>query len=176
MCIKDCIKYIYICCCSVTQSCLTLCNPWTAAHQASLSLTISRSLLKLMSIESVMPSNHLILSHPLLLPSVFPSIRVFSNELTHHIRWPKYWSCSFSISPSNEDTQTRINIDNYSFIHSSGFVFGNLNELFGQPYSYTNKMLFVIDLKCNFNWVSWIFSGIPPSRHLCVVFLLHPLG
>ena len=102
MCIKDCIKYIYICCCSVTQSCLTLCNPWTAAHQASLSLTISRSLLKLMSIESVMPSNHLILSHPLLLPSVFPSIRVFSNELTHHIRWPKYWSFSFSISSTNE--------------------------------------------------------------------------
>ena len=100
MCIKDCIKYIYICCCSVTQSCLTLCNPWTAAHQASLSLTISRSLLKLMSIESVMPSNHLILSHPLLLPSVFPSIRVFSNESVLHIRWPKYWS--FSISPSSE--------------------------------------------------------------------------
>ena len=77
-------------------------TPWTAARQASLSFTISRSLLKLMSIESVMPSNHLILCHPILLPSVFPSIRVFSNELTLHIRWPKYWSFSFSISPSNE--------------------------------------------------------------------------
>ena len=78
-------------------------TPWTAAPQASLSITISRSLLKLMSIESVMPSNHLILCHPLLLlPSVFPSIRVFSNESVLHIRWPKYWSFSFSISPSSE--------------------------------------------------------------------------
>ena len=76
---------------------------WTAARQASLSITSSQSLLKLMSIESVMPSNHLILCHPLLLsPSVFPSIRVFSNESVLCIRWPKYWSFSFSISPSNE--------------------------------------------------------------------------
>ena len=76
---------------------------WTAAHQASLSITNSQSLLKLMSIKSVMPSNHLILCCPFLLPpSVFPSIRVFSNELALHIRWPKYWSFSFSISPSNE--------------------------------------------------------------------------
>ena len=78
-------------------------TPWTTARQASLSITNSRSLLKLMSIASVMPSNHLILWHPLLLlPSIFPSIRVFSNELVLHIRWPKYWSFSFSISPSNE--------------------------------------------------------------------------
>ena len=78
-------------------------TPWTTAHQASLSFTIPQSLLKLMPIESVMPSNHLILCHPLLLlPSIFPSIRVFSNELALHIRWPKYWSFSFSISPSNE--------------------------------------------------------------------------
>ena len=78
-------------------------NPWTAARQASLSITNSRSLLKLMSIESVMPSNHLIFCNPLLLPpSIFPSIRVFSNESVLHIRWPKYWSFSFSISPSNE--------------------------------------------------------------------------
>ena len=76
--------------------------PWTAACQASLSITNSWSLLKLMSIESVMPSNHLILCHPLLLPSIFPSIKVFSNESVLHIRWPKYWSFSFSISPSNE--------------------------------------------------------------------------
>ena len=75
----------------------------TAAHQASLSFTISRSLLKLTSIESVMPSNHLILCHPLLLlPSFFPSIRVFSNELALHITWPEYWNFSLSISPSNE--------------------------------------------------------------------------
>ena len=86
---------------SVAQSCLPLCDPWTAAHQASLSITNSRSLLKLISIESVMPSNHLILCcHFLLLP--FPSIRVFSNESVLCIRWPKYWSFSFNISPSNE--------------------------------------------------------------------------
>ena len=78
-------------------------NPWTAALQASLSVTNSRSLSKLMSIELVMPSNHLILCHPLLfLPSMFPSNRVFSSESVLHIRWPKYWSFSFSISPSNE--------------------------------------------------------------------------
>ena len=81
----------------------SLAAPWTAARQASLSITNSRSLLKLMSIESVMPSNHLILCQPLLLlPSIFPSIRVFSNEPTLHVRWPKYWSFSFSISLSNE--------------------------------------------------------------------------
>ena len=77
-------------------------TPWIVAHQASLSITKSRSLLKLMSIESVLPSNHLILCRPLFLPSTFPSIRVFSNESVLHIRWPKYWSFSFSISPSNE--------------------------------------------------------------------------
>ena len=78
-------------------------TPWTAARQASLSITNSLSPPKPMSIESVMPSNHLILCRPLLfLPSVFPSIRVFSNESALHIRWPKYWSFSFSISPSNE--------------------------------------------------------------------------
>ena len=78
-------------------------TPWTATCQATLSIINSWSMLKLMSIESVMPSNHLILCHPLLLlPSVFPSIRVFSNESALHIRWPKYWSLSFSISPSNE--------------------------------------------------------------------------
>ena len=87
----------------VAQSCLTLCDPWTAAHQASLSVTNSQSLLKLMSIESVMPSNHLILCRPLLLPpSIFPSIRVFSNESVLRIRWPKYCRFSFSLSPSSE--------------------------------------------------------------------------
>ena len=78
-------------------------TPWTAAHQASLSITNSQSLLKLMSIKSVMPFNHLILYRPLLLPpSIFPRIRVFSNKSVLHIRWPKLWSFSFSISPSNE--------------------------------------------------------------------------
>ena len=79
-------------------------TPWTAARQASLSITISWSLLKLMSIESVMPSNHLILCRPLLLLcSIFPNVRIFSNKSALHIRWPKYWSFSFNISPSNED-------------------------------------------------------------------------
>ena len=97
------LHYCFCCCCSVPQSCSTLSTPWSTAHQTSLSFTISRSLLKLMSIESVMPSNHLFLCCPLLpLPSIFPSNRVFSNELALHIRWPKYWNFSFSISPSNE--------------------------------------------------------------------------
>ena len=91
------------CCCSVTQSCLTLCNPMDCS---TLGLPVHHqlpSLLKHISIESVMLSNHLILCHPILLPpSIFLSIRVFSNESVLHIRWPKYWSLSFSISPSNE--------------------------------------------------------------------------
>ena len=88
---------------SVQFSSRLFATPWIAACQASVSITNSRSLLKLMSIESVMPSNHLIFCRPLLLPpSVFPSIRVFSSESVLHIRWPKYWSFSSSISPSNE--------------------------------------------------------------------------
>ena len=85
-------------------SCVRLfATPWTVACQASLSITNSQSLLKLMSVKSVMPSNRLILCHPfLLLPSIFPSIRVFSNESVLRLRWPKYWNFSFSISPSNE--------------------------------------------------------------------------
>ena len=92
------------CCCSFTKSCLTLCDPVDyKVYQASLSLTISQRLPKFISIELVMPSNHLILCHPLfLLPSIFPSFRVFSNQSVLHIRWPKYWSFSFSTSPSNE--------------------------------------------------------------------------
>ena len=88
---------------SVAQSCLTLWTPWIAARQASLSITKSWSSLKLTSIELVMPSSHLIFCHPLLLlPSIPPSIRVFSNESTLHMRWPKYWSFSFSTIPSKE--------------------------------------------------------------------------
>ena len=107
--------------------------PWTAARWASLSITSSRSLLKLMSIESVMPSNHLILCHPLLLPpSIVPSIRVFSNKSVLSIRWPKYWSFSFSISLSNEysglwcrkelDTTERLSLSLFFFnlLHYNG--------------------------------------------------------
>ena len=87
--------------CSFAKSGLTV-TPWSTAHQASLSFSISQSLLKLFSIESVMPSSYLILCSLLLPPSIFPSIRVFSNESVLCFRWPKYWSFSFSISPSNE--------------------------------------------------------------------------
>ena len=99
--------------CSVAQLCPTFVTPWIVACQASLPFIISQSLLKLMSIELVMPSNHLFLCHPLfLLTSIFPSTRVFSNELTLCIRWPKFWSFSFSISPSNEySVSTSFRID-----------------------------------------------------------------
>ena len=91
-------------------------TPWIAAHQASLSITDSRSSPKLMSIESVMPSSHLILCHPLLLPAVPPSIRVFSNESTLRMRWPKYWSFSLSISPSNAEFQRIARRDKKAFL------------------------------------------------------------
>ena len=97
------VTFIFLQFSSVAQSCPKFATPWTAACQASLSITNSRSPLKLMSIELVMPSNHCILCLPLLLlPSMFPSIRVFSNESILCIRWPKYWSFTFNISPSNE--------------------------------------------------------------------------
>ena len=101
---------------------------WTAASQASLSITNSRSLPKLMSIEAVMPSCHLILCHPLLLlPSIFPSIRVFSNESGLHTRWPKYWSFSFNISPSNEHSGLSLGWTGWIFLQSKGLsrVFSN---------------------------------------------------
>ena len=96
-------------------------TPWTAAHQSSLSITNSQSLLKLMSIKSVMPSNHLILCHPLLLPSIFPSTRVFSSESALHIRWPEYWSFSFSISPFKEYSgMISFRIDRFDFLAVQG--------------------------------------------------------
>ena len=97
-------------------------TPCTAAHQASLTITNFRSLLKLMPIDLVMPSNYLILCHPLfLLPSIFPSIRVFSNESALHIRWPKYWSFSFSISPSDECLElTLFRTDRFDFLSFQG--------------------------------------------------------
>ena len=122
----------YLCMISLVQllSCVWLfATPWTAPCQASLSITNSQSLLKLMSIESVMPSNHLILCRPRLLPpSIFPSIRVFANESVLHIRWPKYWSFSFSISPSNEYSGLiSFRIDWFDLLAVQGFsgVFSN---------------------------------------------------
>ena len=107
-------------------------TPWTAVRQASLSFTISQSLLKLMSIELIMQSNRLILCHPLLfLPSVFPNIRVFSNELALCIRWPKYWSFSFSLSPSNDYSGLiSFRIDLFDLLA----IQGTLKSLF-QPHS-----------------------------------------
>ena len=109
---------------SVAQLCLTLYDPWTAARQASLSFTNSQSLLKCMSIESVMPSIHVILCHPLLfLPSIFPSIRVFSNGSVLHIRWPEYWSFSFSITPSNEYSELiSFRIDCFDLVSMQGTI------------------------------------------------------
>ena len=103
--------------------------PWTAALQASLSSTNSQSVLKLMSIKSVMPSNHLILCHLLLLqPSISPSIRVFPNESVLLIRWPKYWSFSFSISPSNDYTRlVSFRIDRFDLLEASSNLYLFLN-------------------------------------------------
>ena len=123
-------------------------TPWTAAHQASLSFTISQSFLKLTSIESVMPSNHLILCRPfLLLPSIFPSIRVFSNEQSLCIRWSKYWS--FSISPSNE----------YSGLISSRIDWFDLLAV-----QWTLKSLLQHNLKASILWRSTFFmvQHLPP--------------
>ena len=130
-------------------------TPWTAACQASLSFTICRSLLKLMSIESVMPSSHLILCGPLLLlPSIFHSIRVFSNELALCIRWPKYWSFSFNISPSSE----------YSGLINM-LIFQNINQ---------NVLMFILHVHkwhVNFRPETTTFSVA--SSKWNVPFLLH---
>ena len=113
--------------------------PWTAAHQASLSFTISPSLLRLMSMESVMPSNHLILCCPLLfLPSIFPSIRVFSSELALHIRWPKYWS--FSIRPPNEYSRLiSFRIDWFDLLAVQGTLNSLLQHTVEEPEKQRNQ-------------------------------------
>ena len=120
--------------------------PWTAAHQASLSFTISQSFFKLISIESVMPSNHLILCHPLLLPpSVSPSIRVFSNESVLHIRWPKYWSFSFSIRPSSEYSGLiSFKIDWFDLLAVQGTLKNRKHQFFGtQPSLWSNSHIHI---------------------------------
>ena len=118
--IKSCKDYVLLVIVVVVQSFRHVqlsAAPWTAAYQASPFFTISWSLLKLMSIEMVMPSNHLILCRPLLLPpSIFPSSRVFSNELVPHSRWPEYWSFSFSISPSSDKNQRRCIVREYRLV------------------------------------------------------------
>ena len=153
-------------------------TPWTVARQTSLSFTISHSLLKLMSTESAMPSNHLILCHPLLLlPSIFPSIRGFYNELALCIRWPKYWSFSFSISPSNEYSGLiSFSIDWFDLLAVQGTLGGRayakcfMNFLYN---SYTGKHQGSRPSPINRNWLE--------TRHeiqalLSLGWFAHPLG
>ena len=122
-------------------------TPWTAAHQISLSITNTRGLPTLMSIESVMPSNHFTFCRPLLLlPSIFPSIRVFSNESALHMRWPKYWSFSFNISPSNEHPGLiSLQSKGFSRVFSNNtvYVFARLNEAILLNYLWKCFLLFV---------------------------------
>ena len=122
------LTFLILCCCSFAKLCLTLCDPMVMACQSSLSITISCSLLKLMSIESVMPSNYFILCHLyLLLPSIFPSICVFSNDSALHIRWPNYWS--FRINPSNEYSGLiSFRIDWFDLIAVQGILKGLLQH------------------------------------------------
>ena len=178
-------------------SCVRLfATPWTAAHQASLSFTISWCLLKLMSIEMMMPSNHLNLCcHLLLLPSVFPSIRVFPSELTLHIRWSKYWSYSFSVSPSNEYSGLiSLWIDQFDLLAVQGTLessqapqFESINSLefsllYGPTltsvcYYWQNHSFDYMDLCWQsdasfFNMLSrFVIAFLPRSKHLLISWL-----
>ena len=168
---------------------------WTAARQASLSFTISQSLLKLMCIESVMPSNHLILCRPLLLlPSVFPSISVSSNELAPRIRWPKYWSFSFSISPSNEHSGLiSLRLTGLISLQSKGLsrVFSNTtvqkHQFFfmvqlshphmttGKTTALTRRIFVGIVMSLLFNMLSGlVIAFLPRSKHLLISWLQLP--
>ena len=167
----------------------------TAARWASLSITNSWGLLRLMSIESVMPSNHLILCHPLLLlPSIFPSIRVFSNESSLHIRWPKYLSFSFSISPPNENSgpisffslAVQGNLKGLLQHHSSKTLILWCSAFFivqlSHPYMTTGKTIALTRwtfvgkvLSLCFNTLSWsVITFLPKSKHLLIPWLLSP--
>ena len=119
-------------------------TPWATACQASLSITNSWSLLKFMSIELVMPSNYFILCHPLLPPSVFPSIRVFSNQSVLYIRWPKYWSFSFNISPSNEYSGLiSFWIEGFDLLQSKGLSREGLSNTTVQKHQFFSAQLYV---------------------------------
>ena len=125
-----------------------------AAHQASLSIINSRSLLKLMSIKSVMPSSHFILCHPLpLLPSIFPSIRVFSNESTLHMRWPKYWNFSFSISPCNEHPGLiSFRMDWLDLLAAQGTVKNPLQHHSSKASIFRHSAFFTVQLSHSYTW------------------------
>ena len=155
---------------SVAQSCWLFVIPWTTACQASLSITDSQSLPELMSTELVMPSNHLILHHPLLpLPSIFPNIRVFSNESALHIRWPKYWSFSFKIYTSSGDTQTQFCLS-LCVVSGSWYIEGifELFECLWQVWALILNMVSPLLPSC------WGFSfalghGVSPQNQQCRV-------
>ena len=175
-------------------------TPWTAACQDSLSITNCWSLLKLMSIESVMPSNHLILCHPLLLlPSIFPSIRVFSNESALHIRWPKYWSFSFNISPSNErsglisfrmdwldllavqgtlKSLLQHHSSKASILWCSAFFMVQLSHLYmttGKTIALTRRTFVGKVMSLLFNMLSrFVIAFFPKSKHLLISWLQSP--
>ena len=135
-------------------------TPLTAAHQASLSFTISQSLLKLMPIESMMPSNHLILCHPLLLLlSIFPSIRVFSSELAICIRWLKYWSVSFSISPSNEYSGLISSLSKGLLKVFSSTTVWKHQFFSAQPSSWSNSHISTRQLEITIALTLWTFLG-----------------
>ena len=184
---------------SVAQSSLTLCNPWTAAHQASLAITNSQSPPKPMSIESVMPSNHLFLCHPLLLlPSIFPSIRLFSNELALHITWPKYWSFSFNISTYNEHPGLIFRMDWLDILAVQGTLKSLLQHhssktsilqcsaffivQFSHPYMTTGKTIALTRwtfigkvMSLLFNMLSrLVITFLPRSKHLLISWLWSP--
>ena len=187
---------VHGCCCSAAKSCLTLCNSMNWSTQASLSFTIFWSLCKLMSIESVMLSNHFILCCSLLLSSVFPNIRVFSNESVLRIRWPKYWSFSFSISPSNEYSGlTSFRTDWFDLLavkgalnlsllqhHSSKASILRCSAFFtvqlSHPYVTTRKTVvltirtFVSKvMSLLFNTLSRLSAFLPRSKHLLILWL-----
>ena len=175
-------------------------TPWTAAHQASLSITSSQSLLKLRSIKSVMPSNHFILCCPLLLPpSIFPSIRVFSDESALHIKWPKYWNFSFDVSPSNECSgPISFRMDWWDLLavqgilksllqhHSSKASILQHSAFFmvqvSQPYMTTGKTIALTRwtfvgkvISLLFNMLSrLIIAFLPRSKHLLISWLQSP--
>ena len=158
-------------------------TPWTAAHQASLSFTISWSLLKLMSIESVMPSNHLILCRSLLfLPSIFPSTRVFSGESVLRFRWPKYWSFSFSISPSNEYSGLiSFRIDWFDLLAVQGTLKSILQHHSSKASVLRHSAFFMVQLSCPYMTTRKIISSDfwldgPLSAKWCLCYLICCLG
>ena len=151
---------------SVTQSCPTLCNPMNHSSQASLSITNSRSSLRLMSIESVMPSSHLILCCLLLfLPPIPPNIRIFSNESTFHMRWPKYWSFSFSIIPSKEHSNRSLEWTGWISLQSKGLSrdsptpqFKSINSL-ALSLLHSPTLTSINDYWKNHSLARWTFVG-----------------